>query len=319
MMMRFIRLTPEAVSGVYDDEADAIYLRLDTPNQLAPMMDPKFWTVMDGRGVNEPALRGLACVAVGGTLSKLRLCASQAQLLMGWAAQRVTAAPLPWTTDQRIGDLASMTLEYGWTYDGLTIKRQRALGVKVATYALETQASESDPFLYLTLGLVGMVVQGNTLDSSTDPDAAAFPVPALADLPSDFYQIQHSNGQVTLAGSARTKYRKLSIRGNNLVKAAYDSGYFANRVRMNGRRQFLSAELLHESGADRTKFEGQTSAGSCSVAFVRGADSMTLNFNSGNYVDGVKEDFVLDEDNYYNLELSNFLNSGATGLSMTFA
>jgi hypothetical protein len=140
----------------------------------------------------------------------------------------------------------------------------------------------------------------------------------LADLPSDYYQIQHSNSHVTLANVARTKYRKLSISGQNMLKQYYDSGFFANRVRMNGRKMGLTAEILLENGADRTLLENGTTAATCSVQFVRGAKSMALNFHSNNFVDGVDEDLILDEDNYYTLALGNFLNAGATGLDMTF-
>lgn len=315
MMYRILRFTPEAVSGTFDASADKYYERCDVPNIFAPMMQPKFWVINDGK-LNEPGLRGVASVAVGAQI-RVRLTTENAKFYLQLCGQKVTSAPLPWATDQRIGDLASCSIDYGWTLDNLTLKRQRALGCKVQRWTLETSANETDPHIYLTMTLVGMVVQGNSIDSSVDPDATAFPEPDCSDLPVDYYQIQHA-GTITINGSTRNRYRRLGVTGENMIKGYWDGGFFANRVRMNGRKITFSASQLLTSNADRALYEAGTNGGASSLVFTKGDYGFTLNFNDFNYVDEVKEDLVLDEDNYYDMTLTNFTDSCASGFTMSF-
>lgn len=315
MMYRILRFTPEAVSGTYDASGDEYYERCDQPNIFAPMMQPRFWTIRDGK-LNEPGQRGTASVAVGAQI-RVRLTTENAKFYLSLCGQPVTAAPLPWPTDQRIGDLASCSIDYGWTLDNLALKRQRALGMKVARWQLETQANENDPFWYLTMNMIGTVVQGNVFDSSVDPDATAFPEPTCSDLPSDYYQIQHA-GTVTINGTTRNRYKRILVTGENMVKGYWDGGYFANRVRMNGRTITLSATQLLTSNGDRAKYESGANGGAASIAVTKGDFGFTLNFNDFNYVDSVKEDLVLDEDNYYEMELTNFTDTCATGFGLSF-
>jgi hypothetical protein len=312
------------VSGVYNGAGTAIYLRMDRPNVFRPMGSPNLWRIVDGTGLNVPALTGSATFKVAGSLS-VRLCASQAPFLMGWAGTRVNSTRTsPWSTDQLPNDLASCTLDFGWSKADLSMKRQRSLGVKVAKATLRSQASETDPFVYLDLDLIGMVLQGNAIDGSQDPTADAFPEPTQSQLASDYFYHNHSRQGLFIGGETpRSQYERTALTITNKVKAYFDEDHFANRVRCNGRVvQLMSRNLLNPTPDDRATFEAVNNLGACALTYDNGTNSMTVNLNGQNYIDSVGEDLVLDDDNYYDLNFTAHLDPNATpvsDMSLSFA
>jgi len=310
---RILRITQEAVAGVYNGAGTAIYIRMDRPNMFKPLGSPNLWRIVDGTGQNVPALTGSATFKVAGSLS-VRLCASQAQFLVGWAGQRVNSGQTsPWPTDQLVNDLASCTIDFGWTRSDLTMKRQRYLGCKVLKGVLRSQVSETDPFVYLDLDLVGMLLQGNAYDGSTDPSSGAFPEPAYNQLPTDYYVHQHLSGGVTLGGAVNNLVEKMSLTFSNKLKAYFDTSRFANRVRCNGRTTTLQARpLLQATPDNRATWEAVSNLGQCALEWNNGTHTMTATLNGQNYIDSAMEDLVLDDDNYHDLNITTHLDTAAT-------
>ena len=301
MARRFLRITQEAAFGTYNGTGASIIIRGNGANYFKPMTKPQLYQVMDSSGQNLTAIVGSAISMVGGQLTT-QLCASQAQFLLGWATTRINAAQTsPWTTTELPYDLASCTIDFGYTRSDGTVKRKRFLGCKVASGSI--QCSADAPVAILNLNIVGSTPQGNTFDSSIDPDATAFPEPAITTYPTDPYLFQHTKGFLTIA-SARTLYDKLSITWQNQMKAYFDESRFANAVKMNGRTMKWSSHLrLQASPDDRTSTYEVVAASAGSVKFNNGTNTCKLDFAGKNYMENLDEDLPLDGEHYYNLDL----------------
>lgn len=327
MARRFLRITQESSFGTYTPNAGgpslnpSVVIRGNGPNYFRPFTKPQLWQIMDTSGQNIPALVGSEVTMVGGQLVT-QLYASQAQFLLQWGLQRInTAQTSPWTTTELPYDLASCTIDFGYTRGTTAIKRTRYLGCKVVSGSIA--CSTDAPVCILTLNIVGSTPQGNTFDSSTDPDATVFPEPALTAYPIDPYLFQHTLGALTI-GSARTKYDKLSIEWTNQCKAYFDENRFANAVKMNGRTIKWSSHLrLKPTPDDRASTYEVVSASAGSVVFDNGTNTCTLDFNGQNFMEDLQEDLPLDEEFYYDLNLFSALDSSVAApnsdLQLTFA
>lgn len=313
MARRFVRITQESAFGTYTavgggpSANPAIVIRGNGSNYFKPLTKPELWQIMDTSGMNIVALTGSNVTVVGGQLVT-QFYASQAQFLLGWALQRInTAQTSPWTTTELPYDLASCTIDFGYTRGTTAIKRTRYTGMKVVSGSIE--CSTESPVATLTLTLIGSTPQGNTFDSSTDPDATVFPEPALTAYPTDPYVFQHSLNGLTI-GTVRTKYDKLNISWTNQCKAYYDENRFANAVKMNGRKISWSTNLrLRVSPDDRASTYELVNASTGQVVFANGTNTCTLNFNGKNYMETLEEDLPLDGEFYYGLNLFSALDS----------
>lgn len=307
MARRFLRITEETNFGVYNSGNPSVIIRLNGANAFRPLTKPQLYQVMDSSGMNITALVGSQVSMVGGQLVT-QLYASQAQFLLGWALQRINAGQtLPWVTTELPYDLASCTVEFGYTYSDGSIKRKRYLGCKVASGSIA--GSTDAPVEILSLNILGSTPQGNTFDSSSDPTSGAFPEPALTAYPTDNYVFQHTRGAVTI-GTVRTLYDKLGITWQNQMKAYFDESRFANAIKMNGRTMKWSSHLrLQPSPDDRYPTYEVVNASSGSVEFNNGTHTATLNFNGKNFMDNLQEDLPLDAENYYDLDLFSALDT----------
>lgn len=313
MARRFVRITQESAFGTYTavgggpSANPAIVIRGNGPSWFEPLTEPQIWEIMDTSGQNIPALWGSNVTMVGGQLVT-QLYASQAQFLLGWALQRINSGQTsPWTTTELPYDLASCTIDFGYTRGTTAVKRTRYTGCKVVSGSLE--CSTDSPVWILTLNIIGSTPQGNTFDSSVDPDATVFPEPALTAYPTDPYVFQHTLGALTI-GTVRTKYDKLSINWTNQCKAYFDENRFANAIKMNGRRITWSSHLrLKTTPDDRASTYEVVGASTGQVVVNNGTNTATLNFNGKNRMDKLKEDMPLDSEFYYNLDLVSALDS----------
>jgi hypothetical protein len=304
---RFLRITPEAVAGTFDGTATGIYIPMDTSNQFKPMTKASYLTIMDASGLNVPRLRRLTALAFGAQL-RTRLYMSQAATLLGWAMQRVDSGQTaPWTTDQLPNDLASATVEFAYSYaNNATLRRKRYLGTKVLDWSLEASNSPDDPCLYLTLTLAALVGQSNPVDSSSDPNATAFPAPALTDFPTNVVCLQDLALSI---GTSRTKFDRVQVRGQNKARAYFDGGKLANRIRCNGRTVTWGAHLrLDSTPDDRAHYEAVTTLGTGSLVGTVGANTFTLNMHG--------QDLSQDDDPYYQLGMTTLLDTSA-GVDLT--
>jgi hypothetical protein len=318
-MRRFLRISQEAVFGVFPTSSPVeYYVRIDQPGSFSVMHQPQFWQIMSGSGFCVPALFGSQVSGLGMTLS-IPLDYANAASLLGWACQVInTGQTSPWVTTEIAGDLASCSVELGWSNTDGTIRRKRNLGCKVA--ALSLTGSKDDPVMRLNLTLIGSTPQGNAYDSSTDPSAGAFPVPADSVFPASPVLFQHLKSGLTIGNVARSNFQSIAFSVQNRIKPYFDESRFANLIRFNGRTTKLSGvSRLKATPDDRTSYESSTTIGSANtVEWNNGSHTITLTLNAQNFFDSIGEQMSLDEEIYYSWSLSNMLDTAAT-TDWTFA
>jgi hypothetical protein len=318
-MRRFLRISQEAAFGVFPTSSPVqIYVRVDQPDSFRVMHQPEFWQIMSGSGFAVPALMGSQVSALGMTLT-VPLDYAQLAFLMGWCGQIInTGQTSPWVTTEIAGDLASCSIEEGWTnYDG-TIRRKRNLGCKVASFSVA--CSRDNPVARLTMQIIGSTPQGNAYDSSTDPTAIQFPAPADSVFPTTPVLFQHLKSNLTVDNVARSNFQSINFNVQNRIRPYFDESRFANLIRFNGRTTTLSGNSrLKSTPDDRTAYESVTQQISANtVEWTNGSHSLTLTLNNQNFFTGINEHFPIDEEIYYDWTLSNFLDTSAT-TDWTFA
>jgi hypothetical protein len=318
-MRRFLRISQEAAFGVFPTSSPVqIYVRLDQADAFKVMTQPEFWTIMSGSGFAVPALFGSQVSSLGATLS-IPFDYAQAAFMLEWSSGIINSAQTsPWTTSEIAGDLASCSVEYGWSnYDG-TIRRKRFLGCKVM--GMSISCSRDAPVARLNLTLVGSTPQGNSYDSSSDPSASAFPAPADSVFPTSTVLFQHLKSGLTINNVARSNFQSLGFNVQNRMRPYFDESRFANLIRFNGRTTSLSGvSRLKATPDDRTAYESATTQGSANtIEWNNGSHTITLTMNAQNYFSQIGESFPIDEEIYYAWTLNNLLDTSAT-TDWTFA
>ena len=95
------------------------------------------------------------------------------------------------------GDLASCTVYHAVRRSDGTYRRKAFTGCKVAGWRIEV--SRGSTTAMLTLDLQACKSAGNQMDSTSDPDATAFPAPAETDYPTGPYTFKMTSGGLTVA------------------------------------------------------------------------------------------------------------------------
>lgn len=297
-------------------------MRLDADNSFDMRPVPAGTvTVMYGGGKATPAYMVSDKQELKGKLS-VKLCVGQSPFLLSWAAQFINSGQTaPWVTTEPVGDLASCTIYHAITRPDGTIKRRAYLGVKVASWTLVI--TESATVAQLTLNLVGSTPQGNQFDSSTDPTAGTFPVPADIDLPIDPYVFLHAGGTsfFTYAGAVRTQMTDLTITSTNVLASRFYAQRYIPALHCFGRTTTLATRLLYPLAAqdDRTLFEGLNVEAS-SLELNNGTHGMTIGFNAQNVLSPFNDELATN-DLYLQSSTSNNLwdPSAGSDLSLAFA
>jgi hypothetical protein len=306
---RFLIITEENVFATYSGTPVQTYPRLDQSDAFKVMTQLEFWTIMSGNGYAVQALQGSQTQALGATLST-PLCYSNASMLLSLCCQRINSAQTsPWPTTEAVGDLASATFDYAWTFtDNLSLNTRRFLGCKVASWSIT--ASRDNPVARLSMTIVGSTPQGNTWDSSSNPSLTA---PADSVFPTDPVLFQHLKSQLTINNVARSNFQSITISSTNKLKAYFDEAHFASLIRHNGRSFKLSGNSrLKHSPDDRATYEADTTLATTSIAFTNGTHTITFAMNANSYFDSIGENFPLDEDIYYDWSIMNQLDTSAT-------
>lgn len=301
-MKRYLKITQE--SALNTPAATSIYLRLPDPNAFRIMSMPEYWRIMSGSGFAVPALTGTQTLALAGTLTT-PLCQEQAQFLLGWALTRINSGQTsPWTTTELAGDLASCTCEFAWTnFDG-TFRKKAYGGVKVAR--LRLTGSKSSPVMMLSLDLIGSTPGSSTV---SEPADTSFPV--------NVYTFQHLRGGLSI-GSSRTNFESINVEVVNALTPYFDESQYANAVRLGGRSTTVQGRMrLKASPDDRALWEAGT-AQSMSLVWTGFTHTVTLTANAQNFINSVAEDFPIDREIYYDLNMQNYLDATAAS-DITFA
>lgn len=312
-MYRFLRLTPEKVFSTFDATSTlGRYIRMDQPNNFKPMQKTTWVDVTDPL-TNAPLNRFPTTVQVGG---KLTACVyvEDAIVLLGLAGQKCDAIPstVPWVvTTPLIGDLASVTLDFGYSLQDGTLKRKRYLGVKAKTARIYV-ATGDDPRLMVDLDLVGTVCQGNGFDSSVDPDATAFPEPAADGSAYGVLPYMIFDAALSVGGAARLNAKSFEVNIESKLSINFDTKRFAQRITSRGRTVKWSASWLADGvlSTDRTAFDSQASLGAGTATFTHAGASVAFDFKAQSRINSIDEDMPLDENAYFSEENQAFLDGG---------
>lgn len=322
-MRRIFRGTAEQVFGVYDTSSPAYhsYLPMDTANNFKPMTMRPRWSLQDPSGQNVARLTGSEVVGVQGKLTTRSYWESAQQWCL-WPSRVNSGATLPWPNDQKQYDLASQTLDFGYTYDDDSLKRKRYLGCKVPTARFTCSNDPSNPFLNLDYDIIGSIPQGNPVDSSSDPDSTAFPDMVTGDYPLSPLTFQECvfSSYHTSANAVNNYFDRFSITITNRVKAYYDNSRFPNRIHCRGRTVTLSVHPLLQVATDaRLKYEAVQTLGATTIEFTNPVlgggnttyDKLKFNFRSQSFLDSINEDMILDEDAYVEWSATAYLDTSA--------
>jgi Phage tail tube protein len=297
---------------------DSIYIRLIDGNSFGMIAKPVIEEIPWGGGLaitGESVSDHYECK---GQL-KTKLYPSQAALLLGWALTRVDAVPNPWATTEPIGDLASCSVYHAVRRSDGTYRRKRFAGCKVSGAKIDV--SRQSTTAMLTLDLLGCRSYGNAMDSSSDPDATAFPAPADTDYPSGPYTFKMTAGGITVA-SARTEYDSLAIAIQNVLDGRWFEQSYLQVNQFCGRASTLETELyLKASPDDRAAYEALT-AQAVSAVFTNGVtnQNMTLQFNGQNTITDLPYNLPLNQAFMQKLSLKNRYDPSASNdISVSFA
>lgn len=321
-MRRKLRFSTESVFGVRDTApAFTGYIPMDTADSFKPMTTRPFWAIGDGSGQNVPRLRGSEVYKIGGTLNT-RAYWEHVQYLAG-LAQRCSGGPpatAPWPTDQRILDLPSATIDFGYTNDDDTYNLFGYLGCKVASTTFSATNAPDNPFLNVSHELIGKEVVPNNYNADAALTQSTFADPALTVLPKNPLTFQETT--FSYNGTSFNFFDQFSVKLTNKVKAYYDNGRFPNRIHCRGRMAQLTIRPLLQATAmnPRARYELVTALTSgLSITMTNSVlgvghttyDTLTFNFRSNSFLDSVEEQMILDEDAYVLITVTAHLDTTA--------
>lgn len=315
MARAFLQITKESAYKVPMASpvrgTDQIVIRLSGANSYTPRPKHRKYKIMRGGGVAVVALSGADSTELTGKLTT-ELYAGQAAFLLGLCAQKInTAQTSPWVTTEPAGDLASVTIDFAIQHSDGTYKRRRNLGMKVGKWNLKCAREDANAVAMLDIDFVGSTPQGNTFDSSSDPDVTAFPTPLDSEYPTDPFLFSHTSGQLLIGGAARVFYGSVELDVTNVLDARYFASRFVQLIRCYGRDSRLKFKhMVMASPDDRATYEALT-AQAASVEFNNGTHTAKIDFNGSNPFEGVDDDLPLDKLYEQGLELQNQWDSAA--------
>jgi hypothetical protein len=288
---------------------DSMYIRLVDGNSFSMATKPVIEKIPYGGGFAVTAEAVSDHYELAGQL-KTKLYPSQAQLLMDWACTRVNAAQtIPWVTTEPPNDLASCTVYHAVQRSDGTLRRKRYAGVKVGAMTIEV--SRESTTAMITLDLVGSKSYGNPYDSTSDPDATAFPAPAESDYPTGPYTFKHTSTGLKVASTV-SSYTDLSIKVQNALSPQWFENSYRSLIQFCGRASTLDATLLFKASPDRrTAYEALT-AQDTELTFSNGTHTAKIDFNGQNTIDPLTLDLPLDQAFMEKLSLFNRFDVSAT-------
>jgi Phage tail tube protein len=291
--------------------ADAYYVRLPGDNQFTMRPRPVIVRTPYGGGVAIDAYAVSDKIECKGRIT-MPLYVSQAPFWLSWAGVRVSGSgTAPWTTTEVDGDLPSCAIYHGIQhFDDNSIKRRLYLGCKVDSWSIA--CSEGSTVATLTLEVSGSTPQGNQFDSSTDPDATAFPVPTDVQLAIDPYEWIHTHGITTIGGTSRLAITELNISSQNVLARSFYNNRFIQYLRWLGRKTTIGTRLQYLSTPDdRTHYEGLASEG-VSVAFNNGTHGFVMDLKAQNIFDPLDEDLKLADTYWFTNTSTNMWDPSAS-------
>lgn len=259
-------------------DTDACYFNLPESDSFTSVMTPVFQETPFGGGLDTP-LDVQADNHQTNVSWKGQVYPSLQWFLLKWALSPVgSSGTTPWTTTEPDGDLPSASLYHYWKPRGLTAVRKRVSGAKCMS--LEISASRDDPKVKFSVQAAAIKEVGNTVDSSSDPDATEFPAPADTSIPTSPYLFSHSSSNLSVGGAAITNYRSVSVKITNKLDVLTFEGKFPSVISFLGRRCEVTFQRLLTTATNyRTFFQGVTDKATY-VKFDNGAKSFKIDLGA---------------------------------------
>lgn len=269
---------------------DSIYIRLAGANRFTPRPVPTKRKIDFGGGFKVAGYAVSDQWVITGNL-EVELCYSQALLLLSWCGVRINNAQTsPWTTTEPIADLASCAIYHAVARsDDGSIKRRRYKGCKVHSWKFTVNPQSGVGMLSLTL--MAQKMDGNSVDSTSDPDATAFPLPADTAFPTD--PVLFLQTTVSAASTALTYCQGIEVNVTNSMDALYFAGSpFIGLDRIRGRSTMVNLDMMMSATPDfRAQMESLTSQ-ALTVVATNTAKTITLDFKSNVLVDTVSDNLT---------------------------
>lgn len=311
---------------------DKFYMRLDKDNAFGVEAEPVQLAISYGGGVAIEADTVSDVVETQGSFDFLLYPGISSQILLNWAITRVnTGRTTPWTTTDAggvmpVGDLASLSFYHAILQeDGATYTRTRYAGAKCLDWQV-TASETGDGRMFRLSGTMSCIRPvGNAWDSSSDPDATEFPLPAETDYPFGPFTLGHlatGSGVVTLGASAGTDRKaslaRLLVKGTNHVDTRYYTSRFPVTARFTGRSVTAEADMRYKvSPNDKTSWRALT-AQTVNIIIDNAAHAVTFALNGNNLIRPWKRELANDKEYMQSLTYANrFSPSAAADMSVT--
>lgn len=297
---------------------DSIYLRTEGNSTQSLRMEQMVQKIKYGGGYDIAGYAVKEKVRVAGKL-QIVLTYTQAALLMKWAVNRINSGQsTPWTTTEPPGDVASATIYHAIMREDGTVKRSKYLGCKVAGGSIRCDADSQK--MMLSLDIIGQKKKGNSIDSSSDPDATEFPLPADTAFPTDTILFYHLASGLTINSAALSYPESIGIEWSNMMDPKWFASRFVSINRLRGRSARMTVRPLYTASPDwRTAFEARSSYDAAAV-FTNGTNTLTFTMNANNLVDSVNDDLSPGKQYMQEFTLENqYDTSAGADLSITYA
>lgn len=272
---------------------DKFYIPLPNSNSLSAESVPSMTETPWGGGLD---VLGDVTAGSWGTTGKLQTLGYPAltAILLKAAITRSDGSSVPWTNTEPAGDLASVSIYHGWKYRSGTAKRRRLAGGKIAGVTLE--CSKQDPRLKATYDFVWQKEVGNSIDSSTDPDATEFPEPTDSQMPLGTYKHQHLSGNLSLAATPLVGFNSVSLKIANKLDPQPFEGYFPLVCGFYGRETTLDAELQLKASPDLFAQLQAITMSNVTCKWSNGVNSAQINMGGRCHLTGAPRDFRLGQE-----------------------
>lgn len=299
---------------------DSIYIRLSDSNSFRMSAAPVFEEIAWGGGLAIVGELVSDHYALKGSL-KTKLYPSQATFLLPFLMTRINPGQAaPWTTTEKAGDLASVSIYHAIVRPDGTTRRKRYAGVKAAGGRIDV--SRRATAATIELDLQGCRSYGNAMDGSSDPDAVEFPAPAESDYPTGPFTFKQTGGHMTIGGATVTQYDDLSIAIENVLDGRWFEQSFLTVNQFCGRRSTLDADLYYKASPDRRAIHEAIAAQAASIGFHNGVtgQNCTIQFHGKNRITKLDYDLAIDKAYHEKLSLLNAFSAAAgEDCSVSFA
>lgn len=287
--------TPKATPSLGTDK---FYMRLDTANSFTMETVPVQSSIPYGGGYNVEADTVSDTVQCTGNFSFLLYPGVFSSTLLNWAITPINSGrTVPWTTTDSssvmpVGDLASLSFYHAYlTEDGSTYRRTRYAGCKCNDWSIAATEQGDGRMWRLTGSMTAIKPVGNAWDSSTDPDATEFPLPADTDYPTGPYTLAHlasGTGTITIGSSSGTnrvaQAMSVALSARNVMAShTYSTRYIVTNHFLGRASQCVATMRFKASPDDRASARALT-AQTMNFIIDNGTHTINLDYKGNNVI-----------------------------------